>query len=500
LLITLRARLTAAFLAAVLAPVLLGALIAWLAGSLTPAVAGLAALAALPGALLAWWLARVMTRPLAELAGAADRAAHGDLSARAPVHGPDEVGRVAGAFNRMTREMQGYLAALTASRDQLRGQLRVLGDTLSGTHDLLRIEEVVLATARSALGARSGAVLVASAEGSELVGIVDGATLRLPLGTGLLGTVACGSQARRGTFGPAGPKLAPGEPRGATYLAVPLRRPGSVRGVLALYDRLGSPEFDDADLTVLRTFADQAAIAVENVRAHEEARRLSHTDPLTGLYNYRMLKESMRREVERANRFGHQLAVLVLDLDRFKEVNDSHGHAAGDAVLAEFARRMRGEIREVDLAFRQGGEEFVLLLPETDAAGGATVGQRLCDAMRSTPMPLPPRRRLPAATGDPERRRLPAAAVGDPERLPASRRSAVNRRVPVTVSVGVAVFPEHGSSGAAVLQAADDALYAAKAAGRDTCRVAEARTGVVAGTAAGGASGSPHPPRQSRGR
>jgi diguanylate cyclase (GGDEF)-like protein len=475
LLITLRARLTAAFMAAALAPVLIGAAIAWLAGAPTLALAEMVTLGALAGGLLAWWLARAVTRPLVELAGAVDRAARGDLSARAPVRGPDEVGRVAGAVNRMTRDMQGYLSALTASRDQLRGQLRVLGDTLSGTHDLHRIQQIVLRTARSALGARSGAVLVVPAEGGELVGIVDDATLRLPLGTGLLGAVACGTSARRGTFSPTGPKLAPGEPGGRTYLAVPLRRPGSVRGVLALYDRAGDREFDDADLAILRTFADQAAIAVENVRAHEEARRLSHTDPLTGLYNYRMLKESMRREVERAHRFGHQLAVLVLDLDRFKEVNDSHGHAAGDAVLAEFARRMRGEIREVDLAFRQGGEEFVLLLPETDAAGGATVGQRLCDAVRSTPMLVP-------------------------RRLPTSRRSAMSRRVPVTVSVGVAVFPEHGSTGTAVLQAADDALYAAKADGRDTCRVAGARTGVVAGTAGGGASGSPHPPRQSRGR
>ena len=115
------------------------------------------------------------------------------------------------------------------------------------------------------------------------------------------------------------------------------------------------------------------------------------------------------------------------------------------------------------------------LLPETDAAGGAVVGQRLCDAVRSAPMLVPPRR------------------------LPPSRRSPMGRRVPVTVSVGVAVFPEHGSSGTVVLQAADDALYAAKADGRDTYRVAQPLTRVVAGTG-GGASGSPQPPRQSRGR
>jgi diguanylate cyclase (GGDEF)-like protein len=377
--------------------------------------------------------------------------------------------------------------AARGRRAERRERLAVLGDALSGTHDLRRIQEVVLRSARSALRARSGAVLVATAGSGDLIGIVDDAALRLPLGTGLLGSVANGSQGRRGRFGSDAPKLAPGEPSGRSYVAVPVRRQGSVRGVLALYNRRGGRDFDDGDLTALGTLADQAAIAVENVLAHEEAQRLSYTDPLTGLFNYRALRESLRREVERANRFGHQLAVLVLDLDRFKEVNDLHGHAAGDAVLAEFARRLRAEIREVDLAFRQGGEEFVLLLPETDAAGGATVGRRLCAAVRSTPMLVPARRR-PQAT-----------VTGEPGRFPIARRSPLGRRVPVTVSVGVAVFPEHGTTGAAVLQAADDALYAAKADGRDACRVAGVPARVVAGTG-GGASGNPNPPRQTRGR
>ncbi|MGW3615370.1 GGDEF domain-containing protein, partial [Micromonospora sp. NPDC005163] len=215
--------------------------------------------------------------------------------------------------------------------------------------------------------------------------------------------------------------------------------PAAALGVLALYDRLGADEFDDDDLVTLRTFAGHAAVAVDNVRVHEEAQRLSLTDPLTGLWNYRYLRESIRREVERASRFSRMLSVLALDLDRFKDVNDTYGHAAGDTVLAEFARRVRGEIREVDLAFRQGGEEFVLLLPETDARGAAIVAERLGAAVRETPVAV--------------------EAYAGP--------------VVVTVSVGIAVYPDHGSTGREVLEAADDALYAAKAAGRDTYRVAE---------------------------
>jgi len=188
--------------------------------------------------------------------------------------------------------------------------------------------------------------------------------------------------------------------------------------------------------------------------------------------------------------------VLVLDLDHFKDVNDTYGHAAGDTVLGEFARRIRIGLREVDVAFRQGGEEFVVLLPETDAYGGVIVAERLGAAVREIPVPIDPRRR---------------DAAGQPL-----------DRVAISVSIGIAVYPEHGTTVQQVLDAADDALYAAKNAGRDTYRLAESRavpavtvtdTAVSAGVpeghfdhaagpdvAAPGTPGGPQPPRQARGR
>ncbi|MEU7750964.1 diguanylate cyclase [Micromonospora sp. NPDC049171] len=430
---------------------------------------GVVVVAALLAVLTAWRLARVTTRPLMELAGAVDRVAHGDLTARVPVRSRDELGRLAAAFNRMTRETGSYVAALTSNRDQLRGHLAVLGDTLASTHDLQRILRVILRSAIGATGARAGAVLLVETGGVLVAQCTEGLegrwpevdadgspTLRVPVGVGVVGAVAATGEPQRGR---AEPTDAPSvEPRCRTYVAVPFAAPGAVAaalggcaadetgvaaalGVLALYDRLGADEFDDDDLVTLRTFAGHAAVAVDNVRVHEEAQRLSLTDPLTGLWNYRYLRESIRREVERASRFGRMLSVLALDLDRFKDVNDTYGHAAGDTVLAEFARRVRGEIREVDLAFRQGGEEFVLLLPETDARGAAIVAERLGAAIRETPIAV--------------------EAYAGP--------------VLVTVSVGIAVYPDNGSTGREVLEAADDALYAAKAAGRDTYRVAEVR-------------------------
>ncbi|MEV1287180.1 diguanylate cyclase [Micromonospora sp. NPDC049679] len=503
-------------------------------------------LAGLLAVLAAWWLARSTTRPLAELAHAADRVADGDLAARVPVRTNDEVGQLASAFNRMTRETQTYVQALTVSRDQLRGHLAILGDTLSSTHDLKRILQVILQTALVATGARAGAVLVLDPATGLLVGQyaegLDGSlglpaptqpadalpavdagsdaapasdagtdhepeTLTVPIGTGLLGTVAASGEPLRGRVDRDGPVLSPEEPACHTYVAVPFSVPGqpvdpppatpgasaappaaeppTSLGVLALYDRLGSDEFDDADLSTLRTFAGQAAVAVDNVRVHREAQRLSLTDPLTGLWNYRHLQESIRREVERANRFGRMLTVLALDLDLFKEVNDTHGHPAGDSVLAEFAERIRAEIREVDLAFRNGGEEFVVLLPETDAHGGTVVAERLGAAIRDTPIVV--------------------EGNGGNDTV----------SIAVTVSIGIAVYPDHAATGQQVLDAADDALYAAKAAGRNTYRLAVARPGtddeevaVPAGAdgqegdlpQAGGASFGAQPPRQSRGR
>ncbi len=132
--------------------------------------------------------------------------------------------------------------------------------------------------------------------------------------------------------------------------------------------------------------------------------------------------------------------MLALDLDRFKEVNDTYGHAAGDAVLAEFARRMRGEIREVDLAFRQGGEEFVVLLPETDGPAARVVAERLGAAIRRTAGDRGARPR-----GDEPPKRVLGHRLDRHRRLPGPR-----------------------PTGQGVLEAADDALYAAKAAGRDT--------------------------------
>ncbi len=394
-----------------------------------------------------WLLSRVTTRPLAELVDAALAVAGGRLDTKIEVRSRDEVGALANAFNTMTDELRTYIQALQDSRDELKRNLTRLGDTLSSTHDLNKMLTVIVETAMVTVRAEAGSLMLLSPNADELFvkvgrGIEERGSrpdARLSVGDGVAGAVARTGQALRGAVGP-GPDeldLHDAEPRVSTVLSVPLKSQNRVIGVLNLYDRLTGGPFDDDDLATIRSFASQATVAIDNVLLHQEAQRLSITDGLTGLWNYRYFQMTLDKEIERASRFARPLALLVMDLDNFKGVNDQHGHQRGDSVLVELATRIRSTIREVDVLARYGGEEFVLVLPETDPEGAAQLAQKICALVRG--------RRFGSAGDVP---------------------------IQVTVSIGVAMHPTHGRNGTDLLRAADTALYAAKAAGRDTYRVA----------------------------
>jgi diguanylate cyclase (GGDEF)-like protein len=170
--------------------------------------------------------------------------------------------------------------------------------------------------------------------------------------------------------------------------------------------------------------------------------RMAERDALTGLANRRRLLAFGQEESRRARRFGHPLAALMLDLDRFKQVNDRHGHGAGDDVLREVARRIQANVREIDLPARYGGEEFAVLLPETGLEMAREAAERIRLAVAGAP--------IPTRAGP----------------------------LPVTLSAGVAAIERDGASGSltSLLEAADAALYAAKAAGRNRVATAPAAT------------------------
>lgn len=215
------------------------------------------------------------------------------------------------------------------------------------------------------------------------------------------------------------------------YMCAPMSAQGSTLGLFHLNagDAAGLTE---ADRRLASMVADHLSLALANFQLRETLRRQSIRDELTGLFNRRYMEESLAREVRRAARSGEPLALLLLDLDGFKRVNDTLGHTHGDRLLADLAQRLAREVRGGDLACRYGGDEFVVALPDCELTAAVEHGERL-------------------------RRVIRAAEEGD-------EHPAV---LEVGVSIGVAVFPEHGASPEELIAAADAALYRAKLTGRD---------------------------------
>jgi two-component system, cell cycle response regulator len=319
--------------------------------------------------LFGWFLARTLSRPLERLAEGAREVSAGNLDVRLERQGGEaDVARVADAFNTMTTSLQQYVGELRESRDELRRGLSRLGATLQSTHDLDAMLGVVLDSAATTLGARSGLVFLLSERRFRLEvakGLQIPKDAWLAVGKGVAGRAARGVP----VLYPGDPEVTPDmgiEPVTNTAVAVPLVRGDRTIGVLALYHRTVPEAFDREDATTLASFATQASVAIENVLLHREAERLSITDGLTGVWNRRYLQLTLAKEIDRAQRFGRPLSVLMVDIDYFKGVNDQHGHPRGDEVLVEMTRRILAQIRaQIDFLTRYGGEEFVIVLPET---------------------------------------------------------------------------------------------------------------------------------------
>jgi diguanylate cyclase (GGDEF)-like protein len=192
-----------------------------------------------------------------------------------------------------------------------------------------------------------------------------------------------------------------------------------------------------AKLQVAIAAADQLALALANLKLRHSLRDLSVRDPLTGLFNRRYLAESLGRELARSQRRNLQVAVMTFDLDHFKAFNDNYGHAAGDAVLEAFARMLQSNSRNEDIACRQGGEEFVLIMPEM----ALDVAERRAQEMMHTLASI--------------------SIVHEGQALPS-----------ITTSIGIAIFPDHGKSADRLLAQADQALYRAKSLGRNRAEIA----------------------------
>ena len=215
---------------------------------------------------------------------------------------------------------------------------------------------------------------------------------------------------------------------------VPLGSQDYETGIFALWcgeEAKVSPE----SLQIVGMLANAAYVVLDNARLYQEMQRLATTDELTGLANYRRFQEVLEREFQRSQRTGEPMAVLILDLDDFKAINDIFGHKRGDQVLQSVAAALMGSARQYDLVARYGGEEFAVVLPGTGARGAVEMGERLRLLVRTVA----------------SRMKL--------ERL--------------STSVGVAVFPsQHVADAQSLVREADAALYRAKRDGKNRVRLA----------------------------
>ena len=192
--------------------------------------------------------------------------------------------------------------------------------------------------------------------------------------------------------------------------------------------------WDENELLLLRTVSDQVALAINHADLFAQIQQQALTDALTGCYNRRSFEMQLDKDLSMAKRQHQPLSLVMLDLDRFKQLNDSAGHDAGDEALRKLAECFRQELRGVDSAARLGGDEFVLTLPQASAEGAQIVAERLRERIAQIEIP---------------------------------------RFGSMSASIGIASFPTHGSSRAKLLSAADAALYDAKRAGRNRARIAE---------------------------
>ena len=345
--------------------------------------------------LIAYFEGRALVRTLNRLVGAANDIAEGRLDRRVEVVGRDELGRLGVAFNDMADQLSSRLHELDEERRRLRDATMRFGEALAATHDSEELLRVVVETAVQATGALGG-VLV---NGDEVI-------------------------------------VRKGDPHAGEHeLEVPLVAGEETFGTLIL----SGDGFNQEQTETANWLVGHAVVAIGNARLHRTVEQQALLDGLTGLANRRLCEAALEKEIARAKRFREPLALIVADLDDFKSVNDRHGHPTGDEVLREFAATLRESVRESDLAARWGGEEFVVVLPGTDLAGGVKLAERVREALERRPIVAP--------NGE---------------------------QLSVTASFGVAAFDGEARA-AGLLAEADTALYRAKRDGKDRVASAEQR-------------------------
>ena len=375
-------------------------------------------------------LLRMLSGQVRSMLEAARRLGDGDFSQQVPVVGRDEMAGLASEFNKMSDRLGAQMEELQRQKVEVDRSVRRIGQAFASGLDRQGLLKVVIETALGACRASYGTIALLGTEGGEadagdptdaiqdLVVTAEGDALKED---GLV-------ERHQGKV---------------HALASPLRRLGeNPENVGVMTVAREGDAFTSGERDVFLYLVGQVASSIENITLHELVSRQAVTDELTGLSNQRRFRELMAKEDERAHRFGHDLSLLILDIDDFKQVNDTHGHLRGDDVLRMVGRVLSQESRGIDEPARYGGEEFAVALPETGLAGAVELAERI-------------------------RARIESERVTGVDGQAALR---------VTASVGAASMPVSAADTRDLIAAADAALYEAKRSGKNRVVTAPAKS------------------------
>jgi diguanylate cyclase (GGDEF)-like protein len=324
-----------------------------------------------------------------------------------------------------------------------------VGKSLASTLDLQKILQAIMEKISDFFQPDTWSLLMVDEETGELyfeIAIGNGAEklkdVRLRRGEGIAGWVVENGEPalvedvkRDPRFVPKVDEVTHSDTR--SVACVPIKGRERVLGVIELVNCLGKGSFRKDDIPILKNLADYAAIALENARYVQRIHELTITDDCTALYNARHLNFVLDAEIYRSNRYDYEFSVIFIDLDHFKGVNDTYGHLVGSKLLWMIGDVIKGNLRMIDYAFRYGGDEFVILLPQTSKANALLVVRRVKDLLTS---------------------KVFFAEEG------------LNIRV--TASFGVASFPTDGRTRKEILRMADEAMYMVKNTTRNSIGVA----------------------------
>lgn len=388
-------------------------------------------------------LRRDVLSPVQTLVDGLDSAREGNFDQELTATGATEIMQVVGGFNAMAASLRESRVVAEARERHVQDQAARLRTILKmvreigGSLNLRYVLESVVTGVSTVTGAERVVVWLISEHEAALLPAHDSdpeasdPNRSVELGTGVVGRAAKYGRTTTGTAA---------ENEDAGHLAVPLIIGARVVGVLELllpgHDRL-----TDDQVEVLETLSIHAAAALEAARLHQSTSHASEHDALTRLANRRRLEADLTLECDRSLRYARPLSLIMLDLDHFKRLNDSFGHAKGDEILQGVAETVTNTLRSTDTAYRFGGEELVILARESDVNGALGLAERVRGAIE---------------------RRYAGANEGN-----------------VTASLGVAGIPENAVSAKALIAAADQALYAAKDAGRNRVVAAARETFVT---------------------